>query len=50
MDTNAMMKRAFRGVLKFWWRKTERASGDGEVTVDKDLERWVDAIVWRAVD
>ena len=27
----------------------DRASGDGEVTVDKDLERWVDAIVGRAV-
>lgn len=28
--------------------KDRKSSGDGEVTVDKDLER-VDAIVWRAV-
>lgn len=40
------MKRAYKGVLKFQWRKTERASSDGEVTIDKDLERWVDAILW----
>lgn len=35
--------------MEFQWRETERASGYGEVIFDKAPERWVGAIVCRAV-